>query len=92
MDYINIKQFRLAADATIAIFYAACFLITLLISNEMIVSLLNSMVHNIDFSTLIRTTPTSFTEVLVGVVGWFITGWVIGTGTAFFYNITSKSK
>ncbi|MDO8367252.1 MAG: DUF5676 family membrane protein [Saprospiraceae bacterium] len=54
--------------------------------------MLNSMMHKLDFSTLIRTTPTPFSEVIMEVVGWFITGWVIGTGTAFFYNISSKSK
>ncbi len=48
--------------------------------------------HSIDATTIIRKTPMSFLEIIIGIVQWFIIGWLIGASIASIYNLGNKNN
>lgn len=90
MHHINIKWFGFAIGTTIAIIYIGCIVVTLFISPETAVSFFNNLMHAVDVSAIIRKTPILFPEALMGVVEWFIIGWLTGASIAAIYNAGNK--
>ena len=92
MNHINVKKFGFAVGTTIAIIYLGCIMVVSLMNIEIAASFFNSLMHGIDANSIIRKTPTPFLEALVGVVEWFIIGWLIGASIAAIYNISLTKK
>ena len=90
MHHINIKQFGFAVGVTIVVIYIGCIAVVSLISTETAVAFFNNLMHGIDASTIIRRTPISFIEALIGVVEWFILGWLTGASIAAIYNACNR--
>lgn len=90
MDRINIKRFSLAVGTTFAIIYIGCVIVTALISPERTTMFVNNLMHSVDVSAIIRKTPMHVSEVIMGVVEWFIIGWFAGAGIAAIYNAGNK--
>lgn len=92
MNHINVKKFGFAVGSTIAIIYLGCITVISIMSIEIAASFFNSLMHGIDGYAIIRKTPTPIFEALIGVVEWFIIGWLIGASIAAIYNITLTKK
>lgn len=92
MKHISIKHFGLATGATIAIIYIGCIIVTSFISPAASAVFFNNLIHSVDVSAIIRKTPMPFSEALIGVVEWFIIGWLTGASIAGIYNISSNKK
>lgn len=95
MNHINVKQFGFAVGTTIAIIYLGCILVVSLMNIETSASFFNNLMHGIDANSIIRKTPMPFIEALIGVVEWFIIGWLMGALIALsynFYNFKAKKQ
>ncbi|OSZ77134.1 hypothetical protein CAP36_12015 [Chitinophagaceae bacterium IBVUCB2] len=92
MYHINIKRFGLAVGTTIAIIYIGCVIVTSFISPERTVAFVNNLMHSVDVSAIIRKTPMPVSEVIMGVVEWFIIGWLAGASIAAIYNTGTKQS
>lgn len=92
MNHINIKQLGFAIGTTIVIIYIGCIAVVSLISTQDAVTFFNNLMHSIDTTTIIRKTPISFLEMIIGIVEWFIIGWLIGASIASIYNIGIKNN
>ena len=90
MHHINVKQFGFAIGTTIVIIYIGCILTISVVSTETAVAFLNNIMHSIDVTAIMRKTPTPLSEALIGVVEWFIIGWLIGASIAAIYNACNK--
>ena len=90
MHHINVKQFGFAIGTTIVISYVACILSLSVVSTETAVAFLNNLMHSIDVTTIMRKTPTPLSGALIGVVQWFIIGWLIGASIATIYNACNR--
>jgi hypothetical protein len=90
MHHINIKWFGFAVGTTIAIIYIGCVTVTSFISPATATVFCNNLLHGVDVSAIIRKTPTPFLEALLGVVEWFIIGWLAGASIAAIYNAGNK--
>ena len=92
MQHINIKRFGLAVGTTIAIIYIGCVIVTSFISPERTVAFVNNLMHSVDVSAIIRRSPMPVSEVIMGVVEWFIIGWLAGASIAAIYNAGNKKS
>jgi len=92
MNHISIKHFGLATGITIAIVYIGCIIATSFISPATSVTFFNNLMHSVDVSAIIRKTPMPFSEALIGIVEWFVIGWLMGASIAGIYNISSNKK
>lgn len=90
MHHINIKQFGFAVGITIVIIYIGCIIVISFVSTETAVAFFNNLMHSIDASSIIRKTPMPVSEALIGVVEWFIIGWLMGASIAAIYNASNK--
>ena len=92
MNHINIKQLGFAIGTTIVIIYIGCVAVVSLISTQEGIAFFNNLMHSIDTTTIIRKTPMSFLDVIIGIVEWFIIGWLIGASIASIYNLGTKNN
>lgn len=92
MNTINIKRFGFAVGTTIVIIYIGCIIVISFVSTETAVAFFNNLMHSLDASSIIRKTPMSLSEALIGIVEWFIIGWLIGASIAAIYNISLSKK
>ncbi len=90
MHHINIKQFGFAVGITVVIIYIGCIIVISLVSTETAVVFFNNLMHSVDVSDIIRKTPMPISEALIGVVEWFIIGWLTGASIAAVYNAFNK--
>jgi hypothetical protein len=91
MAQIHIKRFGFACGATGVLLYLGCILVMATVGREGTVLFLNSLLHGIDVSSILRMNM-SITEVLIGVVQTFILGWLTGACLAAFYNISIRKS
>lgn len=91
-NIIDVKKFGLAVGSTIALIYIVCIIFTLLLSTETAITMANNLIHSLDISAIMRKTPMPILEASLGVVEWFIIGWLSGACIATIYNATLKSK
>lgn len=92
MNHINIKQLGFAVGSTIVIIYIGCIAVISIISTEEAIAFFNNLMHFIDATTIIRKTPMSFFEIIIGIVEWFIIGWLIGASIASISNLGNKTN
>lgn len=92
MNHINIKQLGFAIGTTIVIIYIGCIAVVSLISTQEAIAFFNNLMHSIDTTTIIRKAPMSFLEIIIGIVEWFIIGWLIGASIASIYNLGTKTN
>ena len=90
MDHINVKRLGFAIGSTIVIIYIGCVAVISLISTHEAIAFFNNLMHSIDVTTIIRKTPMSILEIIIGIVEWFIIGWLIGASIASIYNLGNK--
>ena len=90
MNRINIKKFGFAMGAALAVLHVGCVLLMSVLSREAAVFLANSLIHGTDFTSIARMDVPAV-EVIVGLFGNFIVGWIAGTVIALVYN-TGLSK
>lgn len=92
MHHINIKWFGLAVGTTIAIIYIGCIIVTSFFSTQTTILFTNNLLHAVDVSAIIRKSPMPLSEALMGVVEWFIIGWLTGASIASIYNAGNKIR
>lgn len=85
MNTINVRRFGFAVGATLALLYLGCMFVILTAGREAVVAFLNSLLHVIDVTQIVKTSM-SVGEMLVGVVEVFILGWLAGASIASIYN------
>ncbi len=86
MGTIKPKKLGLAVGVTAVIVYLGCALVMAVLGREGIVLFLNSLLHGLDVSPLIRMN-VPWWEALMGAAEVFILGWLIGAAIAAIYNI-----
>lgn len=85
---INYKKLGLAVGLTFALLYAGCMLIMLIAGHEGSIEFFNSLLHGIDVTTIMRMDMPMW-EAVVGMIEFFVLGWLIGACIAGFYNAFS---
>ena len=89
MNHISIRKFGLAFGITGALLYFGCALVMLILGHNSTVKFLNTLLHGLDVSSIIRM-DISPVEVLLGLVQAFILSWLIGACIAVIYNAANK--
>ncbi|MFZ6009763.1 MAG: DUF5676 family membrane protein [Bacteroidota bacterium] len=89
MTQIHIRRFGFACGATTVLLYLGCMLVMATVGRNGTVLFLNSLLHGLDVSSIVRMNMP-ITEVLMGIVQTFILGWLTGACIAAFYNIFDK--
>ena len=92
MHRINVKTLGFAVAVTIALLYAACVVVMSIAGPQTSVSFFNSLMHGIDGSSIIRKTPMPLSEAAIGIVEWFVIGWLIGASVAALYNAGNRLR
>jgi len=91
MAQLHIKRFGFACGTTAVLLYLGCMLVMATIGRNGTVLFLNSLLHGIDVSSIVRMNMP-ITEALMGIVQTFILGWLTGACVAAFYNIFETRK
>jgi hypothetical protein len=91
MGTIKVKKLGLAVGGTAAIVYLGCALVMAVVGRDGIILFLNSLLHGLDVSALIRMN-VPWWETLVGAAEIFILGWLSGATVAAIYNIGARKK
>lgn len=85
MDSIRVRKLALAVGVTVIVVYLGCALILAFLGREGIILFLNSLLHGLDVSPIIRMS-VPWWETLAGAVEVFILGWLVGAVIAAIYN------
>ncbi len=85
METINIKRFGAALGITFALLYIGCVFVMWTVGKETSILFFNSLMHGIDFRSIIRT-EMPWWEMAMGLVEIFILGWLMGATMASIYN------
>lgn len=91
MNRLHVTKLGFATGTTIAIMYSGCILISLCLGNEAVSRFFGYLAHGFDFTTIIRKTPVTFIEAVIGIIEWFIIAWLIGATIAVIYNSSFKT-
>ncbi|UGU14684.1 DUF5676 family membrane protein [Sinomicrobium kalidii] len=91
MDRINVKKFGFACGFTGTLFYTGCTFLMVTTGYEGTVRFINSLLHGIDVSAIIRM-DISLWEAGIGLIETFVLGWLAGACIAIFYNISVKKS
>jgi len=89
MNRINVKKFGFAMGLTATLLYAGCMIVLVTAGHEGSIKFFNSLLHGLDTSSIIRM-DVPLLEALLGIVQYFILGWLIGACIAAFYNAQLK--
>ena len=89
MNYLNVKKFGFAVGATGALLYLGCVVLMLMIGHDGTALFINSLLHGLDVSSILRMNMSS-AEALNGIVVTFILGWLTGACIAAIYNAALK--
>lgn len=85
MEKLNPNVVALSLGVTSAILYILCLILIAITPVPAVVSLVNSLQHSIDFSS-IATKNITFLGSIIGIIAWFIIAAVNGYIFAFVYN------
>ena len=91
MDRIRVGRFGIAFGTALAALHGVCVLGMSMVGKETAVFLANSLIHGSDFTTIIRMHVPPI-EIVVGLVGNFVLGWLAGTIIALIYNVGLRSQ
>lgn len=86
---LNAKAFAHAATAVTAVFYVACWILSV-VAPDLIFAIANSWIHAISLDSLRTTTTMSFETVLLGLISISLLTWVTTYATIWLYNKWSK--
>lgn len=86
METMNVKRAGLAFGFTGALLYVGCALLMMMAGSAGTVKLFNSLLHGLDVSSIVRM-GVPLMESLLGLVGTFLLGWLIGACIARIYNM-----
>jgi len=86
METMNVKRAGLAFGCTGALLYVGCALLMMMAGSAGTVKLFNSLLHGLDVSSIVRM-GVPLMESLLGLVGTFLLGWLIGACIAWTYNM-----
>ena len=86
MNKLAVKNLGFAFGITFAIFYLACIGLMAFLGENTIVFVFNSLMHGIDTTTIIRMDVPVW-DCIVGFVGTFGLGWIMGALIAVIYNL-----
>lgn len=76
----------LGFGATGVVFYLGCMLTMAIVPREQLVVLFNSLLHGFNADPILKTgVPVG--EVVLGLIGTFILGWIAGVLIAGIYNL-----
>ncbi len=82
---LNAKAFANAVTAVAAIFYIACWLLSLL-APDLIFSISQSWLHTINLEGLKTTAAMSFGTAILGLISLSLLAWVTTYVTIWLYN------
>jgi len=89
VDTINIKRFGFAVGSTFALLYLGCVVVVMTAGKESLIFLFNTLFHGLDVTSIIRISMPWY-NMVIGLVEFFILGWLIGATIASMYNIGQK--
>ena len=72
-------------------FYIGCVLVMVLVEKDVLVQFLNSIVHGLDLSAVLRL-DLGIWDSLLGLVNTLALGWVTGVLIGFIYNYTARVR
>ncbi|OCX50495.1 hypothetical protein BEL04_22205 [Mucilaginibacter sp. PPCGB 2223] len=90
MQRIIVKKLGFAFGVTASLVHISCILLMATIGKDNSVKFFNSIIHGMDFSTVVRT-GIPFSEAAIGVAEVFIISWLIGACIAAFYNASIRN-
>lgn len=85
MDAISPKRAGLATAITATTLYAACAVVLLSVPRTIATTLYDSFFHGLDVTGLVQQ-EFAWGPTLLGIVGFFALGWIIGAWFAVVYN------
>ena len=77
-----------AVGATGVLFYLGCMLTMATVPRSQVIVFFNSLLHGFDIAPILRESVPPI-EVILGIVGTFVLGWIAGAVVALCYNIGS---
>lgn len=91
MNTIDVKRFGFAVAIPSALSYLGCVFVMLTVPHETAVRFFNSLMHGVDFTTIMRW-DMPWWETILGVIGIFVLGWLFGALIACCYNVLGSSN
>lgn len=85
MSTLSVKKLGLAVGLTAAVFYLACVILMALLGQEATVAFFNTLMHGLEVSEVIRM-AVPWWQSLLGLILFFILGWIAGALAATIYN------
>ena len=85
MDVIKVRRFGIAWGMTFTIIYVSSIILFLIAGHEGVVFVLNSIIHGVDFSSILRHDMAA-SEMTIGIVEVFVIGYLMGATIASIYN------
>ncbi len=89
---ISSLKFGLAMGVGLSISFLLCNIFFAIVGNGFSLSIMNTLFHNMDFSTLMIENGFSIGKLICGMIVLFIEGMVIGYITASMYNLINKKQ
>ena len=91
MDTIKVRRLGLAVGVTATVVYLGCALVMAVVGRDGVILFLNSLLHGLDVSAIIRMN-VPWWETLIGAVEIFILGWLSGATIAAIYNVGARKR
>ena len=88
---LSVKATSLALAATSGIVYAICAFVSIY-SKPTAIMYANYMMHSIDVTPMMRTTPILWDSLIVGLILVVVSGAIAGALFAWLYNYFLKTK
>ena len=86
---LSVRRLGFAVGLLFSFLYAASMIIVMSGPRELTVRFLNSILHGIDVTTIMRW-EMPWWEMVIGILEVFIIGWLCGAALAIFYNAGRK--
>ncbi len=83
--HLKVKKLGMAFGLTGALLYLGCIILMVTVGHAGTVKFLNSLLHGLDTSSIIRM-DVPLQEAVMGLVETFILAWLVGASVAAFYN------
>lgn len=89
---ISTLKFGLALGVGLSISFLLCNIFFAIVGNDFSLSIVNTLFHNMDFSTLMIYNGFNIGKLICGMIVLFIEGLFIGYITAVLYNLMNKKQ
>lgn len=87
---LSSTKFGFALGIALSIAFLFCNIVFGIIGKDLSLRIVNTLFHNMDFSSLMVSNDFSIGKLICGMLVVFIEGYLIGCITSAIYNIMSK--